>query len=99
MIIVAGTATVHVEKIDNALPVIAKMVEATEQEDGCISYRIYQDPNSPTTFFIFEQWDSEEALARHFQTEHMAEFSAQLPILLSAPMDIKRYDVSSVKSL
>ena len=99
MIIIAGTATVNGEKIDAALPVIAKMVEATEQEEGCISYRIYQDPNSPTDFFIFEQWDNEEAFARHFQAEHMAEFSAQLPILLSAPMDVKRYDVSSVKSL
>lgn len=75
--------------------VAASMVEATRAETGCISYAFYGDLTDPNTFFIFEEWESEEALARHFETAHMAAFQQQLPDLVAGGMAIKRYQVAS----
>jgi quinol monooxygenase YgiN len=38
--------------------------------------------------------DSEEALVRHFGTQHMAAFRAQLPGLLAGPPRLTRHIVS-----
>jgi quinol monooxygenase YgiN len=51
------------------------------------------------TFFLFEEWESDAALAAHFQTEHMARFQQQVPALLAAPPTIKRYVVESAAAM
>jgi quinol monooxygenase YgiN len=99
MIIVAGTATIKADKLDEAMQKAQHMAELTEAEAGCISYRIYVHPVEQTTFFIFEEWDSPEALTRHFQTEHLQAFSAYLATILAGPMQIKRYEVGAVTPL
>lgn len=99
MIIVAGTATIKADQWDEAVQQAQQMVALTEAEIGCISYRIYVHPVERTTFFIFEEWDSQEALTRHFQTEHLQAFSTYLTTILAGPMNIKRYEINSVEQL
>ncbi|MCB9437556.1 MAG: antibiotic biosynthesis monooxygenase [Anaerolineales bacterium] len=94
MIIVAGKATIKAGTQAEALAVMQTMIDATQAEAGCISYQIYQNPYEATEFFIFEEWDSLEALAQHFQTDHMREFSQRIPNYLVGELQIKRYDVS-----
>ena len=91
MILVAGTVKIHLEKREEATRAARAMAEATRKEPGCLSYRFYADIEAPDTFFLFEEWETEEALARHFATPHMAEFQAQLPGLLAGPLAFKRY--------
>jgi quinol monooxygenase YgiN len=95
MIVVAGTVRVRSDRRTEALRAAAAMVAATEAEPGCRRYRFYADLEDPDTFFLFEEWESEEALARHFQTEHMRVFRAELPSLLAGGADVRRYVVSS----
>ena len=45
------------------------------------------------TFFLFEEWEDEQALARHFETEHMKVFRKQLPGLVAGNPTFKRYEV------
>lgn len=94
MIIVAGKARVKAGSQAEALAVMQTMIKATQAEAGCISYQIYQNPYDETEFFIFEEWESLEALALHFQTDHMREFSQRIPDYLVGSLNIKRYDVS-----
>lgn len=96
MVIVAGTAPIHPERREEALHLAQRMAELTAAEAGCVSYRFYADPDDPAALFIFEEWENEEALAHHFQTEHMAWFQAQMPPFLAGPLRIKRYDVERV---
>ena len=49
--------------------------------------------------FIFEEWESEEALQRHFQTEHMKTFQQQAPKLLAGKVNAKKYTIESAASL
>jgi quinol monooxygenase YgiN len=99
MTVVAGTVRVRPEKRDEAIRVALTMAKATQAESGCRAYRFYADLEDPAVFFIFEEWESEEALGAHFQTEHMAAFQAALPALVAGPPDIRFYTVASSRSM
>ena len=99
MIVIAGQVAVRPDRRDEAVRAALAMAEATRKEDGCISYRFSSDLADPNTILIFEEWESDEALARHFQTEHMRVFRAGLPQVLAGASTIKRYVVQSVSPL
>ncbi len=99
MIVVAGTATINPDKWDEAVQQAQQMSATTEAENGCISYRIYVNPTKRNTFFIFEEWETEEALRRHFQTPHLQAFNVYLSSVLTGGLNIKRYTVSEVSPL
>jgi len=99
MIVVSGTVPVRGDKLDEVKAVAIKMQDASSAEDGCITYRFYQDLEDPTLFRVFEEWETQEALEAHFKTPHMAEFSSQLPDLVAGPGDITRYEVSAHNKL
>ena len=96
MIVIAGSVPVKPERRDEAARAALRMAEATRKEAGCISYRFYVDLADPDTCFIFEEWENEEALGRHFQSPHMAEFQKSLPGLLAGAPAIRRYAVTAV---
>jgi quinol monooxygenase YgiN len=96
MIVIAGTVSVRPERRDDAVRLALRMAAATRAEPGCVEYRFFADLEDPNRFFLFEHWESDEALARHFQTPHMAEFRQHLPGLLAGPSTVRRYTVSDV---
>ena len=67
MIVIAGTIPVKAERWNEAQALAAKMVEETLKEPGCISYQFHTAATADNTFFLFEEWESEEALAAHFR--------------------------------
>lgn len=99
MIVIAGTFRIKPELREEALGVAQALAAASEREAGCISYRFYTSLEDPNTFFVFEQWESEQALADHFQTPHIKEFRVHLPRMLAEPIQVKKYHVSSVGPL
>ena len=99
MIVIAGSVAVRAERRDDAVRAARQMAEATRAETGCVAYRFYADLEDPNVFFIFEEWETADALARHFQTEHMATFQKQLPGLLAGAPGIKRYTVTSADAM
>jgi quinol monooxygenase YgiN len=99
MLVIAGTIPVKPEQREEAKR-LARWLEAeTRQEPGCLMYTFYADQTDPNLFFIFEEWDSEEALQRHFQTEHMKKFVQQAPTLLAGKVSAKKYTVSTAAPL
>ena len=99
MIIVAGSVTIRSDRREEAIRAARAMAEATAREPGCISYRFSSDLVDPDQFFIFEEWESEDALARHFQTEHMKAFREKLPGIVAGAGVVKRYVVTSVSAM
>jgi quinol monooxygenase YgiN len=72
MIIVMGTFRMPEENIEAALPMAAKVVAATQSEDGCIQYSYSRDLIEPGLFHVSERWRDRAALAVHFKAPHMA---------------------------
>ena len=99
MIVIAGTIPVKPELREEAQQLAVWMGEETRKEAGCLTYRFYSDLADPNTFFIFEEWESDEALGRHFQTEHMKKFQQQAPTLLAGKVNAKKYAVESATAL
>lgn len=99
MLIVAGIIRIDPSKRALADAAFEKMRAASLAEPGCLDYQAYADRNDPGVLFMFEKWQSAEALAAHFQTPHMAEFGAAMGGLGVQGMEIKKYEVSSEGSV
>lgn len=95
MLVVAGKIPVQADKVEEAKAAATIMAQATQQEEGCLEYHFYSNVEDPTTFLVFERWESDEALAAHFKTPHMAEFRQKLPDLVAGAGEIYKYYVSS----
>lgn len=99
MIIIAGTIPIRAEAREEAIAAAATMAAATQQEAGCITYDFYSNISNPNTILVYEVWESEEALAAHFQAPHMAEFRKVMPNIVTGQGELKKYTVSSVADL
>ena len=97
MIIVHGNIPLKPDKRDEALELARVMSEATQREDGCISYDFYIGLRDPNTLLLFQEWESMDALMGHFQTEHMKSFLDGLPELVSGEITTRRYAVQNVE--
>ena len=75
------------------------MVKATLEEDGCITYGFWQDPEKPTRFRVYEEWESRAALDAHFATAHMVVFRAALGALGPIKREIKAIEAGAVTPL
>jgi len=58
------------ESIQDVKDALIKLVEPTRSEKGCIEYMLHQDTANPAVFIFYENWDNEECLAKHKETEH-----------------------------
>lgn len=94
-LIVAGKVRVRPDKRALAIEAAERMAEATRREAGCREYRVLTDVSEPNTLFVFEVWDSVDAMIRHFQTAHMAEFQEQLKKVAAAEPEVKRYLIAA----
>jgi len=99
MIVIAGTVQVHPDMRDEALRAAIAMARATRAEPGCRAYRFTTDLEDPAIICIFEEWETEAALAAHFQTPHMAAFRAALPGFLAGAPVLTRYEVRSTSPM
>lgn len=99
MIVVTGVIEVEAEDVWPATTAAAKMIEASEAEPGCISYRFSVDIMNSRRFRIYEEWESEDALKAHFASPHMAEFQARLKDLRITRRDIVKYERPEVVRL
>ncbi len=72
-----GHFRVPVDKLDEARPLMRKLVEATRQEVGCIQYNFAEDLLDPGLIRISEIWETRENLAGHVQSPHVQEWGGQ----------------------
>lgn len=98
MLIVAGTIKISAEHREAAMAAAQTMAAATQQEDGCLEYQFYEHISEPSTFLVFERWESADHLAAHFETAHMAVFRSAIQGIVVA-RDIKRYAIASTSDL
>ena len=71
----------------------------TLEKDTCITYSFAEDFNEPGLVRIFEVWESDEALAEHFKTQHMADFQKGMAGITVKGVKAVRYEVSSYGDL
>ncbi len=75
------------------------MVAATNQEAGCLHYAFAQDIADPDLIRISERWESQEALAAHGASAHMAEFNKAMGSVQREGADLRLYTADEVRRL
>lgn len=75
------------------------MMLETQQEQGCLHYAFSADLAVADRFQLSELWESEDALAAHFRSSHMATFRAGMAQLRVRQRTVKRYLASVAADL
>ena len=70
MILLTGTVDVDPEKRDDALRAGLPHMKATRAQAGCIDYNWAPDLLTPGRIYVYERWESQEALEKHFAGPH-----------------------------
>jgi quinol monooxygenase YgiN len=78
MLTIVANITVYPEFKDEILPAIEAVVEATRQEEGNISYDVFEDTGNPLRFTFIETWKSQDAIASHNASVHFLQFAAAI---------------------
>jgi quinol monooxygenase YgiN len=99
MIVIAGHVVLDPARREQAEAAAREMMCETRKEEGCISYTFSADLEQAGRFRIFEEWESDAALAAHFASPHMARFQQAVGGLGVREMKVQRYEVSQVAPL
>ena|SRR3990167_817511 len=98
-IAVIGHFRIPPERLDEARPMMAKIIAATRAEDGCIAYSYAEDVAEPGLIRVSELWESREHLAVHFKSEHMAVWAEERAGLGLTERDIAAYRLNGKEAL
>jgi quinol monooxygenase YgiN len=98
MIIVNGTAWFGAGKLAGLRDALARNIETTRAEAGCLAYNYGVDLGDPDLLIVSEQWRDEAAIDAHMASPHMAELMAAIGGSIEA-ISIKAYDARHLRTL
>ncbi|MBE7189536.1 putative quinol monooxygenase [Jatrophihabitans endophyticus] len=64
---------------------LSELVAPTREEEGCLSYSLYQSSDDSTVFVTVESWRAAEDLEGHMKSAHIAATFAKAGDALAAP--------------
>ena len=71
------------------------LVEPSRAEEGCISYDMHQSKDDPAVWMAYENWRSEEDLARHFEMPYLKAFGQSKDEVLAQPLEVHKFSLKS----
>ena len=75
----------------SAVLLAEKLVNATRQEPGNVSYNLYQSPFDSTMFIFYEEYKDEDAFNAHANSEHFKAFAEAIPSMLAEELNIEQF--------
>lgn len=99
MVIQLVRVAIRPEQRDRWLELIRVNAAQTRAEEGCESYQITEDVESPNTFVIVERWASLEAQYGHFRVPEFGELMGALGDIIAGPPEVSINDVASTLTL
>lgn len=94
-IVVSGVIGLAADDFDAALALIEPLVAATKAEAGCIEYDYWVDPRDRGRVRVFEEWESDRAIATHSASAHMKTFFAAMAKLRITSVELSRFEIAS----
>lgn len=96
---VIGNFRIPADRMEEARPLMRKVMEATRAEEGCIQYNFAECVIDPGLIRVSELWETREQLAAHLKTPHMAVWAEERAGLGLTGRDISVHDISSSEQL
>ena len=85
MIVYCVTVYVKPESVDAFIEAIIKNHEGTRTEPGNIRFDVLQNEDDPTTFLLYEVYESKEAVAAHKETAHFLKWRETAAPMMAKP--------------
>ncbi|MDX9960224.1 MAG: putative quinol monooxygenase [Aliarcobacter sp.] len=60
--------------IEELKTLLSATIKDSKKEDGCLMYQVFQTKNNPVEFIAIDSWENEEALNKHYESEHYLHF-------------------------
>ena len=60
--------------IEELKALLTATIEDSKKENGCLMYQVFQTKNNPVEFIASDSWENEEALNKHYESEHYLHF-------------------------
>lgn len=67
------------------------LIEPTRREDGCVQYDLHVHTLDPGRFVFYENWTSQETLARHAVSTHLKQLNEIVGELVGEPVRVETY--------
>jgi len=98
MIMIRITLHVLKEKQKEVIQTLLSVIEPMGEENGCLSYRIFQDIENQNAFNLIGEWNTREDLDHHIKSDR---FGILLGIrsLLCRPPSIQIHTVSNSEGM
>lgn len=96
MIIVFGRVDIAAPQLAQARQISREHVLRSRAEPGCVSHAVYDDPETPGQLVFVEEWESEQALQRHFAVPASIEFARQLARMATGKPVIRLLQASAL---
>ena len=70
MIKIVAKSVIKDDEREKYIQLSRELIEKSRQEEGCISYGLYQDINNSSIFTFIEEWQDQKAIDLHNNSEH-----------------------------
>lgn len=92
MIIVMAKISVIPEKKAELLELAKGVMAATQQEEGCVSYVLFDNPYDPGSCMFVEEWTDKAALKKHLAAPHLLKWREESASLLGGKTVLTLYE-------
>jgi quinol monooxygenase YgiN len=99
MVLQVVRASIKREQRDRWLELVRMNAAQTRAADGCESYRVCEDIETPNAFVLVEEWTSMDAQYEHFRNPEFGKLIGSLQAVLAGPPEVAIYEVASTQTL
>jgi quinol monooxygenase YgiN len=99
MVVQVVRVSIRPEQRERWLDVLQTNAAQTRAEEGCESYQISEDLETPNKFLIVEEWTTLDAQYAHFRNPEFGQLMGTLGDLLAGPPDVSIHQVASTLTL
>lgn len=99
MLVVTGEFRFEPGKDDALRAAMVDMMNASNEEAGCLHYRFYRDVEKPEIYRVYEEWESDLHLADHAASGHMQVFRGRLKEIGVVSRKVKKMEAGAATEL
>ena len=99
MIVLNATIPVDPDSREQAVEAATDLAQASRAEDGVVDYRVTADLEDENVIRIFEQYEDDDAVNAHMESDHFLAFQGQVPEFAGGEVELYRFDVSETTQM
>ena len=93
MIKIVARSVIKPGKKEEFLSLVEELIAESRKEEGCISYDLHEDINSPNCLAFIEEWKDEEAIKIHNASPHFTTIVPKLEELREKNSEVNLYKI------